>query len=194
MRTITREAGTSLSAANYHFGSKEELLRAALRSRADVLNARRLQLLEEAIRGEGEPLSVESVLDAFIRPILERQAEMKARGQATPGLAMRLYLEPEAAISRIRHEAFESINQRFIEALMRVLPGSTDSLVGEALGFVVGMVVYTINQWDEAGERLNEDDNETSLRLERVVSFASAGVRAFVSGLFGSSRDEGDAS
>ena len=182
MRIITREAGTSLSAANYHFGSKEELLRAALRSRADVLNARRLDLLDQAIEAEGETLSVEAVLDAFVRPIFERKAEMKARSQATPGVAMRLYLDPEVAISRIRHEVFESTNQRFVEVMVSVLPGSTESSVAEAMGFVVGMVVYTVNQWSEAEEQPGEHEDEASRQLERVLGFAAAGVRAFVTG------------
>ena len=66
MRAITREAGTSLSAANYHFGSKEELLRAALCARADVLNARRMELLNKATRGAWRTMMLTRLLRGIV--------------------------------------------------------------------------------------------------------------------------------
>lgn len=179
MRAITREAGTSLSAANYHFGSKEELLRAALHARADVLNARRLKLLNQATGGEGGSFSVEAVLDAFIRPVFERQAAMEAQGLIPPGLAIRLYLDPPEVISKIRYEAFESTNREFAEALGRALPGSSEESAQEALRLVLGVVVHAVSDWKEADQRTSSlDPGEGYSRLERVVSFASAGARA----------------
>ena len=46
MRAITHAAGTSVSAANYHFGSKDELVRATFSRRVVELNQRRLDELE----------------------------------------------------------------------------------------------------------------------------------------------------
>ena len=181
MRAITREAGTSLSAANYHFGSKEELLRAALCARADVLNARRLELLNKATRGGAGSLTVEAVLDAFIRPVFERQAAMKAQGLIPPGLAIRLYLDPPEVISKIRQEAFESTHREFAEALGKALPGSSEESVEEVLRFVLGVVVYAVSEWKEAAHRTSPDTGEGYPRLERVVSFAAAGARAVAS-------------
>ena len=43
MRAITQAADTSLSAANYHFGSKQALIEAALVRRIEPLNRRRLE-------------------------------------------------------------------------------------------------------------------------------------------------------
>jgi AcrR family transcriptional regulator len=70
LRAVTQAAGTSVSAANYHFGSKEELLRATLLRRVEPMNRRRLACLDDLERAAGgAPLSVEAVLDAYLRPL-----------------------------------------------------------------------------------------------------------------------------
>ena len=179
MRAITRAAGTSLSAANYHFGSKEELLRSALRARAEVLNGRRLELLEQARSGGRDSFTVEAILDAFIRPVFERQAAMKAEGSLLPGLAIRLYLDPPEVIAKIRDEAFESTNRDFTQALTQVLPGLSDESAQEVLRFVLGVVVHTVSQRQEPERPGSRDTREEEFsQLERVVCFAAAGARA----------------
>ncbi|MEO8847906.1 MAG: helix-turn-helix domain-containing protein, partial [Casimicrobiaceae bacterium] len=47
LRAITGDAEVNLAAANYHFGSKEELFEAVLTRRLDPMNQRRLALLTE---------------------------------------------------------------------------------------------------------------------------------------------------
>lgn len=54
MRMITGEAGVNLAAVNYHFGSKEALLREVFRRRLNWLNTERLRaldLLEQQAQG-----------------------------------------------------------------------------------------------------------------------------------------------
>ena len=48
MRQITGVAGVNLASVNYHFGSKEALIREVFRRRLTWLNQRRLQELEQA--------------------------------------------------------------------------------------------------------------------------------------------------
>lgn len=182
IRAVTREAGTSLSAANYHFGSKEELLRAALHARARVINRRRLELLDRArVEAGGAVLSVESVIDSFIRPVFERQAKMLATGARPPGLAIRLYLDPPEVISKIRHEAFEPTNRRFVEALMEVLPDSSREKVELALRFVLGVIVFAVSELTDWDADLSSGQGWEQPQLESVVVFAAAGVRSVVS-------------
>jgi AcrR family transcriptional regulator len=72
MRALTQAAGVSVSAANYHFGSKEALLRATPLRRVEPLNRRRLECLDEVERDAvGQPLILESILEAIQRPIID---------------------------------------------------------------------------------------------------------------------------
>ena len=48
MRSVAQEANANLAAANYHFGSKDALVLEMLRERIQPINARRMELLNQA--------------------------------------------------------------------------------------------------------------------------------------------------
>lgn len=176
VRAVTEEAGTSVSAANYHFGSKEELLRAAIRSRAAPLNQRRLQALEavEGEAGEGAP-SVEAVVEAFVNPALEMRSEAGTEGPVYRALAARLYVDPPPQVAEIRREIFEPVNERFREVLASALPGATSEQVALALQLALGVLVHMLS----VDAPSPETPNASLPRLFRqLVVFSTAGIEA----------------
>src|SRR2546426_2395230 len=63
VRLITAAAGANLAAANYHFGSKEELFRAVLTRRLDPMNQERVELLGRFEHDAApDPLACERIL------------------------------------------------------------------------------------------------------------------------------------
>jgi len=72
LRAITQLAGVNLAAVNYHFGSKEGLVRAVFSRRLAPLQAERLRLLDEEEARDGGTL--EGVLRAFIAPAMRLRA------------------------------------------------------------------------------------------------------------------------
>jgi AcrR family transcriptional regulator len=100
VREVTRAAGVAVSAANYHFGSKEALLRAALMRRIQPANARRFALLDQAVASGA---ALEDVLAAFFRPALELRAQAFSRGDAshTLRLSALLYANPPAFVEEL---------------------------------------------------------------------------------------------
>ena len=66
MRTITGAAEVNLAAVNYHFGSKEALLREVFRRRLAWLNRERLQALDRREQqAGGAQLKPSQILEAF---------------------------------------------------------------------------------------------------------------------------------
>ena len=62
LRDITQKAEVNLAAVNYHFGSKEALLSAALERRFDPVNRKRLELLDAAEAEAGnQPLAFDCI-------------------------------------------------------------------------------------------------------------------------------------
>src|SRR5262252_1240922 len=57
LRSITTAADVNLAAANYHFGSKEELFQAVLTRRLDPMNQERVDLLS-ALERAAAPAAV----------------------------------------------------------------------------------------------------------------------------------------
>lgn len=76
LRALTAEAGVNLAAVNYHFGSKEALLRAIFERRLDPINRARIERMEKVARQageEGRPPRPGDVLEAFISPVFRNR-------------------------------------------------------------------------------------------------------------------------
>jgi AcrR family transcriptional regulator len=180
MRAVTQAADASVSAANYHFGSKEALLQAALVRRLEPLNRRRLEALDalEAAAGD-EPVSLEALLEAFLRPGFEAQRDAGDGRLPFRSIASRLYADPHEMVSSLRIELFGPVIRRFLDALAGALPDRTRDELALDLQFFIGAMVHVIS-----GHTRIEGDGARPLSipdewvLQRMVSFAAAGLRA----------------
>ena len=107
LRSIIGEAGVNLAAVHYHFGSKEELLKAVILRRAEPVNARRLALLDECeSRAGGRP-----DLEKFWKPSSRPPSTwpMQPGGSQFVRLMGRMYAEtdmlPQIVEERVRPHA-----------------------------------------------------------------------------------------
>jgi len=190
---VTQAAGTSVSAANYHFGSKEALLGETFRRRVEPVNRRRLELLTalEQAAGTGG-LGLEEILEAFLRPVVELRAAALGRGEGADyrRLVTRLYADAPRFLASLKQELFAPVTERFEAALARALPGVREELVGLLFQLVVGMLVHVIGgqvdepllqapAWPAAeGEGAEPGAISGEALLRTLVRFGAAGLRA----------------
>lgn len=178
MRAVTQLAGTSVSAAHYHFGSKEELLRAALRRRADPLNALRLARLEEVERSAKEGRArVAEILHAFISPLFELRPEVGDEDYPQRNLAARLYIDPPEVVRSMQQELFGPVTLRFRQALEKSLPGVSPESIEIGLQLSLGVMVYSISgrfSWPDSAK--DSSGAQRRQAVEKLVAFAAAGV------------------
>ncbi|WP_193222199.1 TetR/AcrR family transcriptional regulator [Alkalilimnicola sp. S0819] len=179
MRRITAEADVNLAAVNYHFGSKEGLIKAVFSRRLEPLNAERLRRLA-ALELAGNP-TLEQLLEAFIAPNLELAGSHDVVGDRFVKLVGRSYTEH----TRVLQEHVRAVNARaasaFKEAFQRVLPDLPREELTWRLHFLVGAVAYSMVGPDVArlmaGSPLSETANAQAL-IARLVPFLAAGMRA----------------
>ena len=69
LRAVIAAAGANVASVHYHFGSKEELLAALLRDRAETLHRRRMALMDSVL-AVGTP-TCRDIADGVARPLLE---------------------------------------------------------------------------------------------------------------------------
>ena len=180
LRAVTRAAGASVSAANYHFGSKRSLLRAAVRRHLEALNQRRLALLAAAEERAGARAPrLEDVADAFLRPVFERREE-SAKALASFELMARVYSESIEDLAALKHELFAELSERFLDAIDRTLPGRDPRELATAFQLGVGALLHVIGGHLEDAPALIQRgagwrDEEL---LPRVASYWMAGLRA----------------
>ena len=181
LRSITSEAGANLAAVNYHFGSKEELIRSVVDRRLQPLNARRLELLDR-LEARGAP-SVEEIVDALVRPAFQL-APRSDRG-APPGphwadLMARLHFEQDEALTNLLISSFKTVHERFFGALHEALPELSERQLLYRLHFAIGAMAMTVANRELmfriSGGVVDADDTERA--VDRLVNFVSHGFRA----------------
>ncbi len=177
LRAITQAANVNLAAVNYHFGGKDGLIRAVFARRIEALNERRLLLLEHA-RGHGQ-LSLETILDAYIRPALDTSTDPNAARYIK--LLGRAYTEPNDQLRAFLPQQYDAVLARFKPELHRVLPDVGKAELYWRMHFCLGALLYCM-----AGAEVMQlssdcelcDPRDVEGMIGRLVRFVAAGLRA----------------
>ncbi len=181
LRAITTSAEANLAAVNYHFGSKQELVKAVLERRVRPMNEERLRLLHacEAEAGGGNP-TLESILAAFLKPPFEMCHRQNGGGAVIVRLFGRTYTEPGDELWKLFIGQFREVLERFGSALSRALPELPRRELFWRMHFMVATLIQTLAdmrrlEMISGGEC---DPTDFDAAVERLVPFLAAGLRA----------------
>jgi AcrR family transcriptional regulator len=182
LRLITTAAGVNLAAANYHFGSKEELFQAVFTRRLDPMNRDRMALLAAYETAAGtQPLTCEKIISAMFIPALKLARDHEQGGKNFLRLLGRAYADPAPFIREFLSSQYAEMVGRFRAAFALALPHLPREEVSWRLHFVMGALSYTLAGSD--GLKLiaqihPEDADNDELLLKRLAPFLAAGLRA----------------
>lgn len=186
LRLITTAANVNLAAANYHFGSKEELFQAVFTRRLDPMNRDRVALLStyEAAASANpkiNPLTCEKIISAMFIPALKMARDQEQGGKNFLRLLGRAYADPAPFIREFLSSQYAEMLGRFRAAFGRALPHIPREEVSWRLHFVMGALSFTLAGTDVlkmiAQFHPNEVEND-ELLLKRLAPFLAAGLRA----------------
>lgn len=184
VRLVTLGAGTNVAAVSYHFGSKEELIRAVLRRRLETLNRERLRALDEAeAEAGGAPVRPSRIVEGFFGTIFRLAADERAGGEMLLRLLGRIHAEPAAFIRTLLAEEYREVLERYRNALFRALPDVPRDEIVWRLHFMLGATAYAIAGTDAlrlvADWGAAEPQSQARERLlQRLMSFLLGGLRA----------------
>ena len=180
LRQVIGAAKVNIASVHYHFGSREELIKAVLSRRLSPMNQERLALLDQLESQAGRrPLELERLLEAFVGPPLRLSRDPR-KGQAFMRLAGRALAEPNPVIQTMFTEQFREIARRFIAAFARAVPELNPTELFWRTHFGVGAMVHTLMFGPQlkgfSGGLCDVSDTEAVIR--RLVQFMTAGMRA----------------
>ncbi len=179
LRAITEVAGVDLALVNYHFRSKENLLREVIARRARVVHEERVRALELARQRAGtRSPSVEAIVTAFLEPLLRRLAGGDPGWRHYGSLISQLDVLPKFVA--LAGDVLDPTALHFINALRLALPKTPQRSIYWGYMFLIGSMVQVISATGRI-ERLSRglcrsDDIDAALR--ELVPFVSGGLRA----------------
>jgi AcrR family transcriptional regulator len=177
IREVTKMAGANLAAVNYHFGSKEGLIRETISRRLKPINKERLSLLDSLeTKTGGSPLPVESILYALFSPAIEFCLSYPDFMR----LAGRMLFESDKALRAVFLSQFDEVIIRFKAALSRSLPDLPERELLWRIHFLAGAMIHTYTNHSileafSGGLCKIAEDKEV---LDRLINFCAAGLRA----------------
>jgi AcrR family transcriptional regulator len=180
LRDITSAAGANLAAVNYHFQSKEELLRAVLTRRLAPVNRERLELLDRyEVECAGNPPDVAALVSILLRPMMT----LAGSGPESVGfrtLFGRMYSEPSRNIHKIFFAEMRDVVVRFSNAFQRALPWLTPVEIYWRMHFMIGSFAHTLAGGNLLRTMSNGvcDPNDLQSITDRLIAFAVGGLTA----------------
>jgi len=181
VRSIVAAAHVNLSALNYHFGSKEGLLKEIFTACAKPVVEARMSRLAE-MRGQPAPPTLEEILEAFLRPSLTHTwggsvsfVKLRARLGTAPGELGR----------KILGNTFDESCRAYLSEIEKALPEIPRSEIQWRFHFLLGTLLYTMVNVGRIQSITKDecDPGNTELALQLLVPFLSAGFRSAPTGL-----------
>jgi len=181
LRDITKEASANVAAVNYHFGSKDALIDALILRNVMPVIEERLKLLKEAEKqAEDGIVSVEKILEAFMRPFLTRMDESGANRELFHKFSGRCMSERGGQLPSEALQMFRKMLKHFIAALAKALPEVEEEVLIWRLHFSFGAMAHALLH----ASRLKEVSNNKSgspdfeTTLQRMIDYCKGGLEA----------------
>ena len=177
LREVTAAAGANIASVNYHFRSKDELLRLTLENCLGPLNAARLRALE-ACEQDPQP-TLRSVIEAIVRPMVEHSLDERG-GRAPIRLMLQTKALPRTLTNQLFAEQFDELHQRFRAMLRRVAPHLSELQIALRYEYIRGAVLHILADLDPHARRLpglepvQEDVSNASI-VEDLVEYCLNG-------------------
>jgi AcrR family transcriptional regulator len=182
LRMLTKEAGVNLAAVNYHFGSKEELIKAVIERRILPLNKiriERMQKIKDNAGAVGYPPDIREFLLAFFEPTFEFRKSGRG-AQDFISLIGRAFSDQRHTVREIFLNMVEPVFQLLFELLCDALPSLPKNIVYLRLNFMLGAMAHSMNmsqmcQLIPDGLNLKVD---SSTLVEQFIMFTATGLEA----------------
>ena len=145
LREIARESGVAVSSVTYHFDDRIGLLGAIYARHTKPMNARRKELLGEALRIRDAGDRLTAILRAYLLPAFTSSSDTGQGGGARfTRLRAVLSAEGDPEARRIIAESFDETTRAFIDAIQGCLPGAARADIVWRSQFLLGALYYTL--------------------------------------------------
>jgi len=179
IREVAREAGVDTALVHYYFATKRGLFDAVFLRRAEIWNNERVEAINRYARDMGDAMTLEGLLEAFLRPPFEWSLKGGPGWKHYSALVAQTNANPTFG-GEIMARYYDPAIHRMIDLIRRVLPGARDQDLYWAWHNLSGALTLTLGETGRldrlSGGLCRSGDLETA--CDYMVRFAAAGFRA----------------
>lgn len=171
LRAVMQEAGTNVAAVHYHFGSKEALVEAVVRTRIGQVTDARNALLDAPTEG-AEKIEARSLALAFVRPVLD---VVESGGEDWVRVISQLLASNDPGLTPISH-TFHERNARFVELMVRLDPQLATETISFRLAQAMALTLQILGDVDRVRALMGGADEEwtTDQVVDQLVDVVTA--------------------
>jgi AcrR family transcriptional regulator len=178
LRQIVLEGGQgNLSAAHYHFGSRDALIRALVERRLRTLDALRHACLDRVVAG-GRDGELSAVVGAAIEPLAEAVERTPWGADYARVLAQALFETRMKLLDTVDPEVLSSVTRARAMA-RRLLPHLSDAAFAGRVRIVHHESAYTVARWIVEHGRVDAGNRRAyRATIRETIAFMAAGLAA----------------
>jgi AcrR family transcriptional regulator len=182
IKEITKAADANIAAVNYHFRSKDELVRQVLEAFLRPINAARLAALDAFERQSRGAVCLRELSEALVRPMVRLSRDEKG-GRALIRLLLQVRALPRRTTNDVVAAQFDPVHERFVDALHRALPRLPREEVIWRYDFARGAIMQVLADLDPHLRRLAAlqkglAEADDGIIVQHLVSFIVGGFSA----------------
>jgi AcrR family transcriptional regulator len=164
VRAITQSAGVNIAAVHYHFGSKQDLVRALVERRVAEMHEARLPWLDKA--EERAEVTTRDVAEAWVRPLAQLALDPDRRTY----LAFLVVLNSGGPDLRsLSAEVFRPQYVRFATLLARALPDVDEPVRWFRFSMAADATIRSLADLDRAASPWGEASVDPNALVEHLV-------------------------
>lgn len=181
LRQINTDAGQkNSSAAHYHFGSKQALIKAIHSYRLESVNQRRHAWLEKLHVG-GKQGDIRAIVETIVHPIVEEIHETEGGSYYIRFLAQ-VVGHPKIDVSELWSKRIASGLTEVLNLLKAANPEVSETLMGQRFGLMWEQTIHALSDWEQL--RILSSGGEAAdlvVFVSNLVDMIAGGLSAPVS-------------
>lgn len=178
IKQVAREAAVDTALLHYYFQNKRGLFDQVFGRRAEIANKTRMESLEEYQRTTAGRMTVEGVVDAFVRPLIQLAADGGPGWKNYFALVAQVNNTPEwggATMTRY----FDPVIHRFIELMQAVMPDASEEDLYWCFQLFTGAITLSMSRTGRIDRLSGGICRSSDLKavFARMVPYTSGGFR-----------------
>lgn len=176
--SVAEAAGVDAALMRYYFGDKEQLFAAVFRRRGPVVNALRVQALNDYRAATGGQGTLEGLIEAFTRPGFEYGS--LSEGHRNYAAIVAFVNSSRGTMHALMSEVFDEVSHMLIDDMQRLMPDAPREALYWGYHFLTGAFTFSLGQTGRidriSGGSISSEDFAGI--ADRLPTFVAAGIRS----------------